>query len=192
MGADTVNLIGQSWGGVIAAAYAAEHPERVSALVLIGAIPLDRDEFRAGQRRFQERITELQEIELIPNPIPPPADGSCLPPFDAVLPAYLADPRSNPVVEVGTCTASASSATYDAFVADESVEKFADELSGFSGRALVLMGEHDTYGFEWLDRNVELLTGATIEISVVESAGHLVMTEQPETALAAISSFFGD
>jgi pimeloyl-ACP methyl ester carboxylesterase len=120
-GADTVNLLGQSWGGVIAAAYAASYPERVDALVLIGAIPLDRDEFRAGQSRFQERIAELQETGLIPNPIPPTANGSCLPPFEAVLPAYLADPRSNPIVEVGSCTASTSSATYDAFIADQSV-----------------------------------------------------------------------
>jgi pimeloyl-ACP methyl ester carboxylesterase len=192
VGADTVNLIGQSWGGVIAGAYAAAYPERVDALVLIGAIPLDRDEFLAGQQRFQERITELQETGLIPDPIPPVADGSCLPPFEAVLPAYLADPSSDRVVEVGTCSASTSNATYNAFVEDESVEEFADELSGFSGRALVVMGEHDPYGFDWLDRNVELLGGAMTETLVVGGAGHLVMTEQPDTVLASVSTFLDD
>jgi pimeloyl-ACP methyl ester carboxylesterase len=192
VGADTVNLIGQSWGAVIAGAYAAAYPERVDALVLIGAIPLDRDEFLAGQQRFQERITELQESGLIPDPIPPVADGSCLPPFEAVLPAYLADPYSNPVVEVGTCTASMSSAIYNSFVADESVEEFADELSGFSGRALVVMGEHDPYGLDWLDRNVELLASAMTETLIVGAAGHLVMNEQPDAVLASISTFLDD
>jgi pimeloyl-ACP methyl ester carboxylesterase len=55
-----------------------------------------------------------------------------------------------------------------------------------------MMGEHDPYGFDWLDRNVELLAGATIETLVVGAAGHLVITEQPDTVLASISTFLAE
>lgn len=66
-GADEVDLIGESWGGAIAAAYAADHPDHVRSLVLFGAVPLDRVEFRAGQQRFLAHVAELQTAGLIPQ-----------------------------------------------------------------------------------------------------------------------------
>ena len=189
LGADKVQLIGQSWGGAIAAAYAAAHPGHVSELVLIGAIPLDREEFRAGQRRFQKRVSDLQRTGEIPDPLPQNDGGSCVAAFEAFLPAYLADPKSHPETAVESCTAATSRATYEAFVADSSVEELAEKLGGFTGRALVLMGEHDAFGIGWLDRNVELLESATVEVSVVKGAGHLVMAERPDAVLATIATF---
>lgn len=189
LGADTVQLIGQSWGGAIAAAYAASHLSNVSDLVLIGAIPLDREEFRAGQRRFQERVSELQRTGVIPDPLPQNEGGSCIAAFEAFLPAYLADPQSHPEIAVESCTAATSRATYESFVADSSVEKLAEQLGSFTGRALVLMGEHDAFGTGWLDRNVELLESATVEVSVVKQAGHLVTAERPDAVLATIGTF---
>ncbi len=189
LGADTMQLIGQSWGGAIVTAYAATHPSHVSDLVLVGAIPLDREEFRAGQRRFQERVSELQRTGEIPDPLPQNEGGSCLAAFEAFLPAYLADPQSHPEIAVESCTAATSRATYESFVADSSVEKLADQLGSFTGQALVLMGEHDAFGVGWLDRNVELLEGATVEVSVVNGAGHLVMAERSNAVLATIATF---
>ena len=189
LGADTVQLIGQSWGGAIVSAYAAAHPGHVSDLVLVGAIPLDREEFRAGQRRFQERVSELQRIGEIPDPLPQNEGGSCLAAFEAFLPAYLADPESHPETAVESCTAATSRATYEAFVADSSVEQLAEQLGSFTGRALVLMGEHDAFGVGWLNRNVELLEKATVEVSVVKGAGHLVMAERRDAVLATIVTF---
>ena len=40
-GAERVALVGASWGGLVAAAYAARYPKRVTALVLLDAAPLD-------------------------------------------------------------------------------------------------------------------------------------------------------
>jgi proline iminopeptidase len=187
--ATTVDLIGESWGGAIAAAYTAAHPDRVRSLVLVGAVPLDRAEYRAGQQRFSARVRELQMAGLIVDPVPANAEGSCLPSLAAVLPAYVADPRSVPRVSIGTCTSATSHATATAFVDDSTVEHQGELLGDYTGGALLVMGDHDAFGLEWLHRNVELLTSAKVTQDVVVSAGHLVTAEHPVALLAAIDAF---
>ena len=137
LGVETVQLLGQSWGGAIAAAYAATHPERVSALVLVGAVPLDRAEYLAGQRRFQARVGELQQLGVIDDVIPSIDEGSCTAAFTAVLPAYLDKPTSDISVQVASCTAETSRATYEAFLADDTVPVYADKLSSFESPTLL-------------------------------------------------------
>jgi len=187
-GAATVTLIGESWGGALAEAYAATHPGHVRALVLVGAVPLDRAAFLAGQARFRAHITELQAAGLIPTPLPAVAGNSCKAQLLAELPAYLADPHSVAHIDPGTCTSSTSQATYRALLADESVPSLAEELSNFHGPALVVMGDHDAFGLEWLDRNVALLRGARVTRVVATGAGHLVAIEQTQQLLTRISA----
>jgi pimeloyl-ACP methyl ester carboxylesterase len=187
-GAATVTLIGESWGGAVAEAYTAVHPEHVRALVIVGGLPLDREAFLAGQARFKARITELQAAHLIPSPLPAVVSNSCRGQLVAELPAYVSDPRAVRSIDPGTCTASTSRATYTALLADQSLPTLATKLGAFHGPALVAMGEHDAFGLEWLDRNVALLSGARATRLVVPSAGHLVALEQPRELLARIDA----
>ncbi len=87
-------LVGASWGGLVAAAYAARHPGRVTKLVLLDAAPLDFTEFLAGQQRFSAHVSQLQRAGLIPDPVPADRDDSCLPSVTASLPAYLTGPTN--------------------------------------------------------------------------------------------------
>ncbi|MEO6122866.1 MAG: alpha/beta hydrolase [Ilumatobacteraceae bacterium] len=189
LGVETVQLLGQSWGGAIAAAYAATHPNRVSALVLVGAVPLDRAEYLAGQRRFRARVGELQRLGVIDDVIPSINDGSCTAAFSAVLPAYLAEPTSDISVDVASCTAETARATYESFLADETVPEYADKLASFDSPTLLVAGDHDVFGPEWLERHREILALAPTETVLIRDAGHLVIAEQPVATLAAISSF---
>jgi pimeloyl-ACP methyl ester carboxylesterase len=191
LGADAVDVIGQSWGGAIAAAYAATHPQRVSSLVLVGAVPLDVGVFRAGQARFQERTAVEQAAGAVPDPLPPADDGSCLDAFRALLPVYLHDDGRATDVRVDTCSAVASTTTYEAFVDDPAVVRLGAELAGYRGPALVIAGRHDAFGLAWLDRIVELLVGADVRRLVLEDAGHLVVTEAPDVVLAEIAAVMG-
>lgn len=191
VGAETVDVIGQSWGGAIAAAYAATHPERVSSLVLVGAVPLDVGAFRAGQTRFEERTAVEQEAGTVADPLPPATDGSCLDAFRALLPVYLHDDARAREVRVGTCTAAASARTYEAFVEDPAVARLGADLARYRGPARVVAGRHDAFGLGWTDRIVELLGGADVRRLVVEDAGHLVLTEAPDTVLAEASAVSG-
>lgn len=189
LGVESVQLVGQSWGGAIAAAYAATYPQRVSALVLVGSVPLDRAEYLAGQRRFQDRVAELQQVGVIDDLIPPIDQGSCLDAFNAVLPAYLDDPTMRSQMTLTSCAADTSRATYEAFVADESVEELAKNLAAFESPVLLLAGEHDVFGPDWIARNRELLANASVEIVLIADAGHLVTAEQPKETMSAIMAF---
>lgn len=191
-GADRVQLLGQSWGGAIAAAYAATHPDRVEALVLVGAVPLDTAEYLAGQRRFQSRVGELQQLGIIDDVLPSIDEESCTSAFVAVLPAYLDVPTADVSVQVASCTASAARATYESFISDETVQMYADELSAFDSPTLLVAGENDVFGQEWLERHSTILASAPTEIRLIRDAGHLVIAEQPDSTLTVIAAFLDE
>lgn len=191
VGAERIELVGQSWGGAVVAAYAAIHPEHVEAIVLIGAVPLDRAEFLAGQQRFRARVVELQGRGLVADPLPPNDGTSCVPSFEALLPAYLGDPGDEVDADVTSCTTTTSRATYEQFTAPGAIEPFAEGLGRYEGRVLVMMGEADPFGISWLERVRDAFTGADVTTSVVDGAGHLVVTERRRDVLAEVGAFLG-
>lgn len=188
-GADTVDIVGKSWGGLLGAAYAASYPDNVDELVLLDAIPLDLESFRAGQERFFKRVEVLQEFGTIPDFLPQNTEESCLPLFEAVLPAYLADPLGDLPEVRGTCTPIASAESYQYITRPGILESYAEDLSNFNGRALVVMGEHDPFGLQWLHRNTELLSSADTTSLIVEDAGHFSLIEEPDDVLPVIDEF---
>jgi proline iminopeptidase len=192
LGTESVQLVGQSWGGAVAAAYAATYPDRVSALILVASVPLDRAEYLAGQRRFQARVAELQRIKLIDDEIPPIDNGSCLAAYTAILPAYLDDPTFEIPTTATSCNGETSRATYEAFVTDETVSDYAARLTSFDSPVLLLAGENDAYGPDWITRQKEILTNAPIDTVLIASAGHLVGAEQSDATMSAITTFLTD
>ena len=57
-GFDRINVIGHSWGGLLAMYYATEHPDRVARLILIDAAPVNSDLVVASYRALIDRFTE--------------------------------------------------------------------------------------------------------------------------------------
>lgn len=60
LGLERVLLVGTSFGGLIAASYAADHPERVLGLMAVGAIGL----VPSGAERCQRTVAWLKEMRL--------------------------------------------------------------------------------------------------------------------------------
>jgi pimeloyl-ACP methyl ester carboxylesterase len=183
-GAERVALVGASWGGLVAAAYAARYPERVTALVLLDAAPLDFAEFLAGQQRFSERVAQLQRAGLVPDPVPADRDDSCLPSLTALLPAYLGNPNRPPPPGItgGTCTASTAQATYGALRDRGGLGDLGTALARFPGRALVIAGQRDPFGLGWQRRNLQLPAASRPDSLIVADAGHIAFAERPGRA----------
>lgn len=67
VGAESVHLLGHSWGGIVAMRYATVYPERLRSMVLVGSGPPTWEGIWEGYSRFQERVQELQQTGIIPQ-----------------------------------------------------------------------------------------------------------------------------
>ena len=183
--AQRVWLVGQSWGGLVAAAYAAAHPSSTAGLVLIGALPPDLNAFLAGQRLFSGRLRQLQSRGVVPTPLPADTGGSCLPELSALAPVYAADP-SHPVAEPqGTsCTATTAAATYRTVIDQHVLHGISRGLVAYRGPTLVVTGAKDPFGPTWPAAWKSALPQATLHTLV--GAGHNPTLEKPKAVLDLI------
>jgi len=184
LGVDRIKIFGFSFGGLIAQAYTAEHPDRVDALVLTGAPPADVAEFNAGFERFNQRFNDLQEEGVLPSDEEfPPADGDdCSAQLLAQLPVFFADPDLEVPDEFREteCSVSVGAAGNAAIAVAGLFEEIAAGLGDYTGPSLVLFGEQDPFGTEWADAAVTLLSGSDAEKVVFEGAGHNTWLESDD------------
>jgi proline iminopeptidase len=159
--ADTVHLLGHSWGGLVVLRYAAAHPQRVRSIILMGSGVLTPEGAEAGQANKAQRMAALQEQGIIPRTIAALED---------LLPVYFSDPslempdelknmHYTPAVEQMTWAALAD---YD----------FAAGLDGLDQPVLVLWGEDDPFGMAYLEATRNALSTASVEVVVLEGCGH--------------------
>jgi proline iminopeptidase len=188
-GVDQIDLVGASWGGLLAAAYTAEHPDRVRSLVLLDAAPLDFQEFVAGERRFSARVRMLQKRGLVPDPVPADRGDSCVPSLTALLPVYLGDPREHLTQPaISSCSNRTAAATFDALRRSR-LDALAAALSRYTGPALIVAGANDPFGARWPERIAQLLGAARVQRLTVPGAGHLPYLEQPDQVLPTLDRF---
>jgi pimeloyl-ACP methyl ester carboxylesterase len=194
-GAQQITVIGHSWGGYVAAAYTALHPANVSALGLIDALPPDLNAAGTGEELIGERISTLQGEGLIPNPLPPVENNSCLADNYALTPAYLANPNNpipRPLVWGNSCNNNTSNLATDAYVSDSSeFPTLVADLGQWQGRALVMQGADDPFGLGWSSTSVSELTSAQVQLDIVPGAGHFPWIEHPVSVLATVGQFIG-
>lgn len=194
-GAQQITVVGHSWGGYLAAAYTALHPSSVAALALIDALPPDLGAAATGEGLLGERINQLQGEGLIPNPLPPVVDNSCLAFDEALTPAYLASPQEpvNPSLVWGSsCTQSTASSATQAFVNDQGeFPALVGALGQWPGNALVMQGAQDPFGLGWSSTSVAELKSAQTQLVIVPGAGHFPWIEHPGLVLQTLAQFIG-
>lgn len=66
LGEEELALVGHSWGAQLATAYAAEHPERVDRMALLGPGPLSMDStfWQAYVQRWQDRLPDEVKTKI--------------------------------------------------------------------------------------------------------------------------------
>jgi pimeloyl-ACP methyl ester carboxylesterase len=181
-------LIGHSWGGFLAAAIAAAHPERISGLVSIDGLGVTRD---GGLQVFHEhflhsvegtRFMELEQIEGRPL-----TDAEQMESLALAWPYYFADPANAPPMPDMRLNAAAMGEAFGDIVAMLGGGQPAAGLAHFPSPALFISGEKS--GFPaWVAEESAAVAPAGRAL-VIPAAGHFTWIEQPDLTLAAIAGF---
>ncbi len=175
-GIERAHMVGFSFGGMIAQAIAAAHPQRVDALVLIGSVAARSDEERA---RVRARASKLES-------------GSAASTIDAAVERWFtpAFREANPeIVEQRIQRAMKNdpagyAAAYRVFAESDMDE----ELKAIAARTLVMTGEHDVGSTPRMARLIhERVAGSRLEI--LPGLRHSVLAEAPELIARHLLTF---
>lgn len=157
-------LIGHSLGGYLSLEFTRRHPERVEALILVGAGPGFRDdEARAGWNRFAARVADRVEER-----------GTAALERERELHGDLH-------TSVGGLVRSARG------VLPQESGAVLDSLSAIAVPVLVIVGEDDAQFRASADYMVAKIPDA--RLVVVPDAGHSINVEQPEAFDDAVITF---
>ena len=198
-GAESVALIGHSWGGLLAMEYAIRHPDRVSHLILLNTAPATHQDMVALRRELQARRTPGQSArmaELRSDPVFQAGDiaaeaeyyrihfGTTVPPdlLDAVVRRLRTGATPEGVVAARAIEDALYEQTWDADDYD-----LIPELCTLQIPTLVIRGENDFIPANGVRRIADAIRGARfIEIA---GAGHFTLIEQPEHVRSLIAEF---
>jgi len=174
LGLDRVDLVGHSFGGMIAAEFAATFPHRVRKLVLIDALGLWRDDAPVSDHVMV--APETQVGLLYHDPRKPEIAARLTLPDDP-------DEKRAAIVQRFSALASTSH-----FIWPIPERGLAKRLRRVKAETLILWGKQDTltppiYAEEFAAR----ITGAQVQL--IDSAGHVPQLEQREVVSQSVLQF---
>jgi proline iminopeptidase len=180
IGADKLDLLGHSWGGLPAVAYAIAHPDHVAHLVIVGSMSPSAEQMKPATDTWRARRQKLADANLVPprDPAATP-DQRCAP----GLAFWFANPRDPHIEQLHiTCTAATSEAT------DAAIDgwDFRPALATLAIPTLVITGTDDPLTLATLPYG-ELIPGA--QTVTFPACGHFPYLECPEPFYAAVTKF---
>ena len=192
LGIDRIIVIGGSYGGMVALAYAARYPGSVSQLIVYATTASHKFLPRAQQtlrdRGTPEQIAIAQQLW----------DGTFQSNdelktyFEILGPLYSyrtepVDPSEPQSVAWGDRILSYE-ATNEAFGGFLRTYDLRSELPKITAPTLVLAGRHDWIcAPEWSEEIARLIPGA--EMQIFEDSGHMLRTDEPERLITTIAEF---
>ena len=184
IGAPRLAVLGHSWGGYVALAYAIHHPEHVQAVVLVGSVApkLATTEFLFGTL-FPERIAT--EKDLDPNN---PADVETWIRGRMAMSFYSAEVRDRVLAQLAGCPFGYVGRQETLLWKDAESLDLSDDLPHLARPVLVMAGRYDA--------NVSPRTAWKIhqaipgsQYAILEQSGHFPMIEEPDQFVAIVGRF---
>ena len=202
---EKVTLMGNSWGGMLVAFYAAGHPDRVERLVLHSpgeptrAFMLKADEAMLSRLDRELSAEQKKRYAFLSDPRnwieADDPKAVCREYYRLLLPFYVADPQSIDRVRGDVCSGPEDTVRHQLFVNEQIMNSLGDwdllpSLAAVSAPTLIIYGEADpAYSATpqaWANAlpNSRLIT--------IKQAGHLPHVEQPETFFDAVEVFLDE
>ena len=189
---DRLILLGHSWGGMLAMAYAAAHPDRVERLILVGSGGPTLE----FQQRFGDNIEARlrpQDVELRHHWLTAAKNGvdaakASIEALRAIMPGYFFERRAG--------LAFASDLKVGHLEPDVSARLLAEMRRHYDSReglrslkrpVLILQGHQDPIGEKTAEDIRALIAGS--KLVYIDRCGHFPWIEQPEAFRRAIADF---
>jgi len=200
LGISRVALVGFSYLGLVAALYAADHPERVSRLALLG--PMAPDEQTSSRYAPPERrVKEDSAAARLARARAAASDtadfaGDCRRWNAAYLPIYLGDSAQVSQVATDFCELRNESPARLAWRNDQTMRSlprrwdFTRKALAIRAPTLVIQGDRDlAVSPDGARRWAELIPDA--RLIMLSGAGHLAYVERGDRVLPALARFLG-
>jgi proline iminopeptidase len=188
LGLAKIHVLGHSFGGLVAMAYAGEHPDRVASMILVSSGPPDWETHRAGNAVFEARYARLLAEKKIPENPPPSVGDDCREESNAIVPVLFADPDfKGPLPETKTtsCSVRVRGATgkllrgYD----------LRPKLKSVTAPTLIVIGDSDPFGEAMARATVQALENARPQYAILPKCGHFPWVECPEAFRPVVEEF---
>jgi proline iminopeptidase len=201
LGLDRMALLGHSWGGMLAARYAAAHPERVERILLLDPMAPARDPFMAmGSARAQEMIRARMDepartrLEFLATTADVADPGElCRERFSLLTPTFFEDPaaraRSRADFCAGTPETLRNRPEVDGAIFGSLGEwDVRPALGHVRSPVLVVRGAEGAIPREAMEAWAEAFPNA--RLLTIEGAGHYPHVDRPEVFFLAAETFF--
>lgn len=189
---DRLLLVGHSWGGMLAMAYAVAHPDRVDRLILIGSggptlefVQWFGDNIDARLRPEDVEARSYWRL-AVKNGVD--RDKATLEEVRAITPAYFFD-RKKGLDFAGALEDGALRQDVNGLLFGDLAKRYdlRDGLNKLTRPVLIVQGHQDPIGDKTAEDIHALIPGSTL--AYINKAGHFPWLEQPEEFKRIVAAF---
>lgn len=192
-GIDKINLVGQSWGAVIAFNYIFKYPDRVKKLILLEPAPGSNEYIQQVQQTIMSRLRkdEIERLVKISQMPELRSDTKLFNEFMNIrMKTYFFDSSFAKKKNFSYFNSDrikkffASSAAFGPYLMNYSLY---DKMKSINCPTLIIHGDYDVIPTEAIERMGKEIKNA--EVHIVKDCGHFVHIEKPEFYFNTIRSF---
>ena len=184
-------VMGHSFGGFIAQAYAANYPEHIQALILVSSTAPDLSVETQVQEQMSARLSPADRAAMArarelnkTNP-----DAAQRLQMQTLLPKFFADRKNFKKLQPYLAPEHNSTAMARVMFEDLQQNQYAGSLQNLHAPVLVVYGQKDA----GVDTFVHAILKATsARVAIVKNAGHFIWLEQPGVFDSTVNTFINN
>ena len=188
---DKLTLVGNSWGMMLALAYAGTYPGHIRAVVTIGSGPVTSDYLAVFSDNLRSRLcpSDVEAVEHWSTPSPRTADFERAE-FErvrATAPAYFYDRKAALRYAAELRQGDFNPHVVPAFVKAEPSLDLRPKLKAINAPVLLVQGRQDLAGEANIYETHLLIKNSTLKF--INKCGHMPWLEQPEQTWKIVNEF---